>query len=291
VTKILRHTTTWSILLCALVCPELRAYQATGPAGLDPDSERLMQVILSDGTVMSNAVVIYPTTSNDWLVPLGEISESLGFAVRASASLGVAEGFIIKEQRPFRLDTHACRVQYESRSEAYDCRDAVSHQEDIFVERRLYQTWFPVTIKVNPLRSQIVIYPREKLPLQLRREREQQAERSRGLKEDFDPGFPRLATPHDWLEAPFIDEQLNFADANASGKHDTQLQHNTQVSGELLGLEAYMFLTGDQRKFSTKRFNFARRWTGEESPNGGPLKVREVQLWISSCRSFRSSPT
>lgn len=261
-------------LVAAVVCAQAAPARAAAPLPFDTDGERIMQLVLDEGMVMSNAIIIYPTTSSDWYLPLGELSDALGIAVRLSPALGQAEGFVIDESRRFALDLAKCEVRHDGRAERFECRRALVYQDEIYVDRRELVRWFPIGIRVNGFRSQVVVDPREKLPAQARREREQLAERAKDQQKTFDPGYPRLPIPRSVFDGPSLDEQLTLSTQAGPAGNTTMLGHSTQLGAELLGLEAYGYFSGDQRHIGNERLNLARRWGAE---GAGPLGLREAQ--------------
>lgn len=235
-----------------------------------------MEVVLSDNTVIESALIIYPWR-DDWMFPLGQLSDALGFGINVSAALATAEGFVLREENTFYLDVNKCRVRLKSEAFDADCNQMVVFQDEIYVSRNLFEKWFPANFHVNSLRSQILVYTREKLPLQERREREQLAQRSKGLTLEFDPGYPRVAVPYAPLDGFFFDEQLGYTHRIDSGTNTGSLAHTTQLGGEVGGLEAYGFASGSQRKVNDWRITFSRR-----SPTGealGPFSFREAQFF------------
>ena len=214
---------------------------------------------------------------SDWMIPIGEFSQSVDFAINVSAPLGMAEGFIIEESRVFKLDTRSCKVTYGTHHESYDCNDVIVYHDEIYVHRRLLQRWLPVNLTVDSLHSQILVIPRERLPVELRKDREMLAERSKSHTGAFDPGYPRMKVPYNLLEGPSLDEQLTLGMQENAGVATPQFQHSTQIGGSCIGLETLAYLNGNQREFQNWRLSFARR-----SPDAslfGPLHLREIQLF------------
>lgn len=240
----------------------------------DRESERIMEVILSDRTPVSSALVIYPLF-NQWVVPLAELSEGLGIAIQVAPGLGTAEGFIIEENSRFYLDTLHCTVTVHRKTSPYDCQRVVVHSDDIYVETHLLEEWLPLRFSLNLFRSQMVIHPTEKLPSQLRAERERQAERMKG-QEEYDPGFPRREISRSWFDGFSFDEQLSFTRQWSPSGAGNLFNHSGQFGTEVLKFETYGFASGNERKIDRWRLNFAQRES--DASLGGPLRLREVQF-------------
>ncbi len=244
-------------------------------AVLDPDSVWIMEEVLSDGTLMSSDIAIYPR-KDQWLLPLGEFSDSLGIAIQVSPALSLGRGFILTENRKFELDLKTCRYSISDKIESYPCNDIVVYQNDIYVTATLLAKWFPINITVNTYRAQLVVKPLEKLPMQLRREREQLANRSKGILTEFDPGYRKITPPYSLLDGPLIDEQLTINRNTDNNNVTSQFRHNTQVSGEVLGLESYAYAGGNERVIDNWRLTFSKR--SNEGKVFGPFGIKQVQF-------------
>ena len=241
-------------------------------------SQRLMAVVLDDGIPISEGIPAYPL-GTEWFVPIGEMSRSLGIAVDVAANLGKAQGFVLDEARSYDLDLEDCTVQHDGRLEVFDCDQAVQFDNDIYVSIKLLMGTMPLKVKVDSYRSEITIEPRQKLPIQLRRDREQQS----GLVHaggTFDPNYPKVVVPTKNLDGVIVDQQLGF-----SGQKSTQgtapgqissFQYDNALSGEILGMEATGFFSGTDQGVTRQRYSLARR-----DPDGGllgPLKAKDIQV-------------
>ena len=251
------------------------AATTAGYADLDPNSVWIMEETLSDGTLMSTDISLYPR-KNQWLIPLGELSDSLGLAISVSPILSLGQGFILTEDRTFELNVKRCEVVIRNKAQKYDCNEAVVFENDIYISDSLLAKWLPIKITVNSYRSQLIITAKEKLPIQLKREREQLAERSKGLLSDYDPGFPPVQPSYKLLDGPLLDEQLTLNRATTDNQSDYRFRHNTQLAGEVLGLETYGFVGGDERIVDNWRLTFSRR--SVDGKVFGPLGVTQAQF-------------
>ncbi len=248
---------------------------SSNKAVISDESERLMDVSIIESFQLAQGILIYPA-GNDWVLPLGEFSESLGISIELSAYMGLAQGFIVSEDRKFQLDVRKCRVEIAGKIETFNCKEAIVHGEEIYVHRLLLERWFPVTILIDSLSSKILLKTKERLPIEARKERERLAESTKGVSEAFDPGFPEEKDPYSLLSFPTISEQWSLTRQTTTDKSAFAFQHNTQFGAEFLGLEGTGFMTGINRDIQNLRIGFAKR-----SANGdllGPLHVREINL-------------
>ncbi len=240
----------------------------------DAEGERIMEVVLEEGEILSQAMVIYPTQGG-WLIPLSQMADALGLGITVSPSLLGAEGFIIDENRQFQLNVSNCSVLHDGKRSAYPCRQAKAFQDEIYVTSDRLQKWFPVDFIISSLRSQILIKPREKLPEQSRREREKRAGRINTSSKDYDPGYPRVKVPYSAFEIPLVDEQLFFGPTFPS-TGTALLTNSTQLSGEVLGLETAGSITNSEKQIDAWRVSFSRRSADDNLM--GPLHLRKVSF-------------
>src|SRR6185437_2775208 len=108
-------------LIALLVSLLLLGQPTPARAGaLEIDGERILELQLNDGGTLNNALVVYPS-ANDWYFPLGDTADSLGLAIKVSAALSKASGFIIRESRTFELDVRQCSVIVGGQHDTYPC--------------------------------------------------------------------------------------------------------------------------------------------------------------------------
>ncbi len=236
--------------------------------------------------LLSSNFIIYPFLNSSWLIPLGDFSDKLGFAIDLSTRMGQAEGFVISPDRRFKLDTASCLVSYNNRSEKYDCSQVFVREEDIYVSLRLLKKWLPVNITVDSFMSRVVIDPREKLPFQEKEDREKKA--AGLLNSDSstdDPQYPFYKTPRTWLDGFSIDQQINTR-YSKSAKGDSTMTGNSSTlgSGELFGFETtgsfYTNFPSTQNTIGaqpTHRVTFSRH--DLDGNLLGPAHLQEIQLY------------
>ena len=244
------------------------------PVKVDPEGELIVEVSLSDATQLSEGFIIYPD-GEDWLFPLGELADVLGIAATVNSRGKSAKGFILQEDRVFELDLKSsCRVFLEKEWRPFNCDNVVFFGEEIYVRRLLLEKWFPVNIVVNPYKAKASVIPREKLPIQLKREREAEAARAKGGVA-FDLGYPVQSLPHSVLSFPFIDLQLGLTHSESNQVRSNEFVYDVQATGELFEAEANSSFRGTEKKIEVGKLRLARR-----EPEGlGALGLREIQFF------------
>ncbi len=234
-----------------------------------------MELRLDDGTLLSRATFAYQVGAV-WYLPLGELSDNLGFALKVSPHYGKAVGYFLSETRQFQLDTTSCTVKIEEKQEKFDCKLAVTRGEDIYIDSRLLEKWFPLKLKMDTYRSFIQISPLEKLPEQLRREREALLMSTKAQAMNYDSGFQKLDTPNQLFTYPFLDQQLLFSRQFSDEGNTNRFQHTTEIGNEILGFESYGYLLGSEQRIEQWQASFAKR--DVEGKLLGPLHATEARF-------------
>ncbi len=242
---------------------------------INPMTERIMELQAWDRTVLSEAFVIYPLPNLQWLMPLGDLCEKLDIAVEVSATLGVANGFVISEKRKFNLNLSECKVEHDGTTEKFDCSQVVVYNDDIYVNSNLIQQWFPIKFTVNSPTSTIVFTTREELPFQLRRDRLRRGAFIGQGGELVDHGYPLVPNRSVVADGFFLDEQLTYEGSKALQVGAS----NTKVAGQLLGVDVTSVLYGSTETYNieTWRLTFSKK--DPDSELLGPLHADEYQFF------------
>lgn len=250
------------------VGPPISAFARTSTI-LNPETERIMLLELSDHTPITEDFVIFPSPSIQWFLPLGELSEKLGIAIEVSPNLGMAKGFILREDRAFELNVQNCQVTYDHKTEMIDCSEAVVFNDDIYVKLQVIQRWLPVNITVDSASSRVTIEPREALPFQ---ERDERLRRAAALKNKgvIDHGFPVLRERDSFIDGFLLNEQLSYI------SNPSLLSNNTQVAGQLLGADAYMTIATNTSLFGSSTASTSTVGVGSPTVGtGSPSTILE----------------
>ena len=236
-------------------------------------SQRLMAVLLSDGLSVSESMPVYPV-GQKWYLPLTELSNSIGLAIEATPSIGRAQGFVIEESRKFSISTTECRAEHDGQIDTFACNEAIQYEDDIYVTAELLARILPLKIEVNTFRSEVLVHPKQKLPIQLRRERDRSGMGRR--IGPYDPGYPRVEASRELADGLLVDQQLGYVNEKAGTYKNQEFRHDTIIAGELFGMESSAFISGTGKELQRQRYTLARR-----DPEGqmlGPLKARDIQL-------------
>jgi len=274
-------------LLCAAPNPSAWAQNPLPKAALAKATEAnelnlLLLEVRLDGSLLADSLTAYEV-GNDVLLPLGEMARLLTIGITLDTSSRSAAGFVLREDQPFRLEMGANSVTLPGQSEAVDPTQLRWLDNDIYVPSRLLQRWWPIDLEFSLSALSLQVLPRETLPIQARLARESDAARLRSRGGAYqDPGFPRAQPDYRLVDVPFIDQTLGLQTSrDSTGQIRTDMTYNAFITGDLLGMEASMFVTGSKSQGSQSTNPQARLTLSRHDPDAnllGPLRARTVAL-------------
>ncbi len=243
------------------------------PRPIQPSGANVLVLeVRLDSHLVSDGVTAYQAGPHI-LLPLGELARLLTLAIRADPEDGTARGFVLSEDRPFYLDARKLTVGRGDRVEPVDPALLAIHPDDIYVASTLLSRWLPIDFAVDFSSLILTVRAREALPLQRRLQRERDAAKARRASRDIDPGYPRHRTPYAMWDAPFIDATLAVEAARRNSKGGLTGRHSTFFTGDLLGFESSMFVSGTE-KDPVDSFRATMGRTDPEARLLGPLRAR-----------------
>lgn len=261
---------------------------ATASAALDapvtnliverPETDVLLLAVRIDQKTLAEALPIYTKVGGSGvLVPLGELCRLLDLGITVDVPHGLASGFFIDERRLFSLDVLSQRVIVEGEPKRFDVASIEVHRDDIYVDAALLSEWLPLHLNVDLYGSMITVQPRERLPLQLRLDREKKSELLGAGQRPPGSSYPQLELPYRLIDGPFIDQTLSLSSQpQPEGRRQNDAGHSTYATGDLLFMEASAFLAGTDHGLSEARFSLSRK--DEEGRLLGSLGAREVTI-------------
>lgn len=241
------------------------------------DDDLLLLSLVLEHEVLAETLPAYPV-KDAVLLPLGEVCRQLGLAVEVSPAEGTADGFVISEGRRFHLDAHAHRAVVDGHLVPVPAEAIEQHDEDLFVDARQLQAWFPVDFELDLNGAAVTVRPREALPLQIRRAREKQIERTLANLHVSGPRYPSTPLPYSLIDVPFVDQTVtaSLQPRRRGGFGAADLQYATLASGDLLWLESSLYVAGNLHGLNALRVRM-----GREDPEGellGPLHATEAAV-------------
>ncbi len=215
---------------------------------------------------------------NDILLPIGELARLLTIGVTVDPEARIASGFVVSEDQPFRLDPAARTITLRGRTLRFEDWQVQWIDGDLYVAKSLLQNTWPVDFTMDLSSLRLTASPREKLPIQLRMERESKGSKLiRGEKGETGPTYPALPADYDLASLPFIDSTVAMEVRRSGGDMTFDASYSGYLTGDLLGMEAAGFFAISKANSNPEgRITLARH-----DPDGGllgPLNARSVQL-------------
>lgn len=245
-------------------------------AGTHPteDDERIYEVMLVDGTVLDSGLVALDVLGERYL-PLEQLSQALSLSIRVSPSLQIAQGFIVSEFRKFSLDSSRCYFQYLEKRTSFDCRQTFLHRDDIYVHESLVKKILPIKMEWELLRSRLIVVTQEPLPLQLARQREEQAGQLQSGEKWQAKKLPSINPQYSFLDGWSLDEQVGV-NKRFDQPAPWGVQHSSILSGEVFGMESKLSTSGTQDGIDRSRLTLSSR--ASESEVFSPLGLKQMDL-------------
>ena len=263
-------------LCCLLLGPVGLLAQVPEALRLDPAEAILLQPILGKRP-LADSINAFPIPGGA-LLPLGELCSLLGFGIQVNAASGRAEGFFLSEKRRFVLDVKRGMAEVEGRPFPLYTFQALPVNQEIFVDARLLEAWFPIKVMVDAKASEIRITAREKLPVEAEWEREGKGGDLTRLG-SADPSDRLAGTlwscPYSFVDLPFIDLSAYWSKNQHGATAPPSL--STQLGGDFLWMSANAYLVRDANG-SAKSSTFT---LFREDPHAGllgPLQATRVEL-------------
>jgi len=257
------------------------------PASAQPPSSAPSTWVPNDDDIRILEIAVGPYTLDDVLlayqdgttilVPLGLLSELLDIAVVSRPGDGVAEGFVLKEESTFFLDTTRGEVTLEGKTQTYDRSRVHVLSDDIYIDSQLISKWYPIQLDIDLFASRLRIISKEPLPFQQRLERERRIAKIKGREREL-RDYPRHYEPYKLWSVPFIDQTLRVsARKEADGETLYPWRYTTYATADLLKMEAALYIDGYQEE-TVENFRFTLGRKDPEAELLGALNAREYAL-------------
>lgn len=251
------------------------ARAATTSSG--PEANLLLVELMLEKQQLSDVINVYEVR-NDFLLPIDELARLLTIGVTVDPETRIASGFVATEDQPFRLDPATRTITLRGRTVKFEDWQAQWIDGDLYVARSVLEAVWPVDFAMDLSSLRLTATPREKLPIQLKMERERKGSkllRSEGGQRG--PDLPNLPPDYDIVSLPFIDNTV-ATELRKSGDNLTfNATYSGYLTGDLIGMEASGFFSISKADGNPQgRITLARH-----DPDGGllgPLGARSVEF-------------
>ncbi len=177
----------------------------------DPYFEDLVFAVFV-GTQRLSAGIFAVQQNGRYYLPVGAISEVLGFHVEMDRANRVVEGWSLSEETSFLLDSQREIARYRGEQTGLSREaflDANIADDDVYVLMEVLEQVWPLQFEVNLGALVLRVLPDQILPFQkalARKERQKKALNSRALRvNQQEEPFPFIAQPYKLLGKPAID--------------------------------------------------------------------------------------
>ena len=207
-------------------------------------------------------------------LPLGELSQLLTLAITVDPVPKIARGFIISEDRTFLLDMNKQSVIINRIESSYDPQLVLMQENEIYIESKLYQSWFPIELNVDISALVLKISPKESLPIQSRLQRGKKNTENNSSQ----PDFINYDIPYSMIDRPFLDQTLEGSFIkNENAPSSFKGRYTTFLTGDLLGLESHLLASGSDEK-NLENFRLTLGRNDSEGQLLGPAKARSFTI-------------
>ncbi|MET0155360.1 MAG: hypothetical protein ABW189_04565 [Rickettsiales bacterium] len=219
----------------------------------DP-AEALILSIETERRPLLEATVAYQHQTG-LLLSLADAVEALEFPVDVDPVAGKATGWFLEPDRDFSLDMEKGEVVVEGKKSRYDPALVELLPDGLYVDASLLSKWFPVDFTPELPRSRVVIKGREKLPAELREDREVKRARLGSSAEDRE--LPSMRTPYALFSLPKADVDVGYGYAGENERFSAN--QSLSLVGDMLHSTGRLYVSGDEMDaINNVRFSLSR---------------------------------
>ena len=242
---------------------------AADPGVLVPvdEDEILILEVRVDRYLASNGVIGY-RHGDRILLPLGELAEVLEYAILAYPERGVVDGWLVDEDRAFRLDVNSRSVVVDGRQTGIDEPCVYINDDDIYVDSEVLTRWWPIELDIDLTGLRVLIAASEAIPLLNRLNREAMWARL-DKTEASDEQFPRRDAGYRMASWPFLDATVSVD----TDRDDTTWRGSLLSRGDLARLSTTGFLGYDRSATSEWTAWLRAGRTDRDGGLFGPLRA------------------
>lgn len=182
-----------------------------------------------DRILLENAMLVYNDyDSEQVLLPFNVFMSAIEFPIEFDAVSKTASGWFISENQTFYLDLTKEIVTVKGDKNALTSEQVELHDDDLYVDIKQLEAWFPILLENDPNEQVINIEPILPIPIQVRIEKEEKRQKISSNKKKEDNYIH--------YEPPSF---ITFPSFNLSAQNDfTSREGNPQISLLASGLFA-----------------------------------------------------
>ncbi len=258
---------------------------AADPALLNPDSERIMEVLLSDRTIVEETLIVYQAP-RFWQLPLVQLGQSLGFSLSPVIQQEAVGGTLGSSARPFLLNARECWIEVERKNRAtYPCEWVIRSGDEYYVKLEAVAEWLSLNISVNSAASTIEIESLKALPIEERRERELRAQERERDTRLTSKTIPKAPVRHPKWDGPVTDQSLQYRYRREGSKQEGEFSGYSLFTGTAMGWDSALRIAYQKNQVDQVSGTIEKR--SRESRLFGKLGLTQFQAIDSQ---FASTP-
>ncbi|MDH5651624.1 MAG: T9SS type A sorting domain-containing protein [Gammaproteobacteria bacterium] len=242
------------------------------------DDNLLILGLKVDYTELEDVVPVY-RADDQFYIPLGILSQILGLAIKIDLGTASADGFILDESRQFHLNAGGREVIISGVRQVVPQFHVFIYPDDIYVNMKTLQQWWPMDFEVNLFNSQLLIKTREKLPFQRKLQREKEMGKILNRYRPKAKNFPQQDSEYQLLSPPFIDHKMSASRyQQPDGSSKDAYSYTTHIKADVLYHETSLYLRGnEQEKLESKRVYVSR--TDPDNRLLGYMNASRYAFW------------
>lgn len=255
---------------------QMKKASTTGSGVVLPDGEYLSLRLKLDRNLTVSIPVTAFTDQGQILLSLLDFTGSLDFPIDVDPEQGTAQGWYIRETKPFTMDIKTGAVQTENGT--FTISDRVKQEDgDIFVPVQELEQWFGFGLKVDVGSQDVFLTSADPLPVQEKLARGKRQFRNNRVEP---PQLPLLVQEPKAFDVPFVDVSTtsSYSKPGDSGAKPRS-RHNASVRTR--GDMAFGTMTTQSQFDHEDRLTNARITYKRESLEPdllGPLRAHRVEL-------------
>lgn len=189
---------------------------------------------------------------SEFYLPLSILSQILDIAIKVDLGTATADGFIIKQDRPFHLDVTRQEIILNGERLSFPENQVLLYPDDIYINSTQLEKWWPMRFELNLFTSQVLIKTLEPLPFQKRMLREQEIEKIRNRYKGPDKNYDPIESKYTLISPPFVDQRVSaHYQESPDGVREKTYNYTTHVKTDMLYHETSLYLSGNSEEDNT----------------------------------------
>lgn len=261
------------------------------------DDSLLIAALVVDGEILDEGFLLY-VENDELIIPLGMLSELLGFQITTDPLKGTASGWFVREENTLEISKPYTHVTFAGQRIPLRKVDIIeNHEDDIYINKSFIEQLFPITLTFNFNELKLDLKTTEALPFQAQSARHEKWEKARKQKKGANLGLELddsvIRLKHRKFAPPSIAVDQNLAVTETAGARTTSSAHNVSLQGDMFGMDMRSSFglntsTTGTNEIQNTRFTLSR--TDIEGNLLGRLHATEYEFGDATSYAFPLAP-